>query len=166
MDGVYLTRSQAEAADVHVVGCARCRAFEERSALVRTAVRIRPAEQVPDLTGAIMDRVVRERPRAGRRRHAKRPGPWPTRRRRNRGTGTLLAAALIGALIGSLVVGGPWQGPASRSVAVAAVARSIRDAAPSIDAFQGTYRIDERGLSPDVPERHRAMDLALPAPPP
>ena len=56
MDGVYLTASQAEATDVHVGGCARCRAFEERSARVRTAVRIRPAEQVPvttSLTGDI-----------------------------------------------------------------------------------------------------------------
>ncbi|HVD67788.1 MAG TPA: zf-HC2 domain-containing protein, partial [Actinomycetota bacterium] len=66
MDGVYLTASQAKATDVHVGGCARCRAFEERSARVRTAVRIRPAEQVPDLTAAIMDRVVREGSRAGR----------------------------------------------------------------------------------------------------
>jgi hypothetical protein len=164
MDGVYLTSSQAEATDVHVGGCARCRAFEERSARVRTAVRIRPAEQVPDLTAAIMDRVVRERSRAGRGRHADRPGSWPLRRRRSRGRGTLLAAALVGALIGSFLVGGPWQGPASRSVAVAAVARSIRDAAPSIDAFQGSYRIDERGLSPDVPERHLEMDVAFLAP--
>src|SRR5207244_1992693 len=113
MDGVYLTASQAEATDVHVVGCVRCRAFEERSARVRTAVRIRPAEQVPDLTGAIMNRGVRERPRAGRGGQAKRPGSWPARRRRNRGTRTLVAAAPGGALTGSVVAGGPGKGAAS-----------------------------------------------------
>jgi hypothetical protein len=164
MDGVYLTASQREATDVHLDGCARCRAFEDRSARVRTAVRIRPAERVPDLTGAIMDAVVRERSRPGRGRRAKRPISWATRPPRNRRRGTVLAAALAGALVGSLLVGGPWQGPASRPVAVAAVARSIRDSAPSIDAFQGTYRIEERGLSRDVPERHLEMDVAFLAP--
>jgi hypothetical protein len=161
MDGEYLTAAEVDGANRHTAGCAVCRSFEERSGRVRTAVRIRPAEAVPDLIGPIMAAIVRERIRPPRGRHA--VAPAPARPRRYRRPARMLAAALTGVLVGSVLVGGPWQRPAG-PIAAAAVARSIRDAAPSIEAFRGTYRIDEHGLSTDVPERHLEMEVAFLAP--
>ncbi|HEX6399485.1 MAG TPA: zf-HC2 domain-containing protein, partial [Actinomycetota bacterium] len=57
MDGEHVRSREAEAADAHLASCARCRAFADRSARVRSAVRIRPAETVPDLTERIMAAV-------------------------------------------------------------------------------------------------------------
>ena len=50
----------ASAVDEHVAGCPSCRAFEAGAARVRTAVRIRSAEPVPDLIATIMTRVAAE----------------------------------------------------------------------------------------------------------
>ena len=49
MDGDRVAARQAAAAVAHAETCTRCRTFSERSARIRSAVRIRAAEQVPDL---------------------------------------------------------------------------------------------------------------------
>lgn len=157
MDGEHLSSAQRAGVDAHVASCASCRTFEERSALVRTAVRIRPAERVPDLTEAIMAGVAREGAR-GARPLARRP-PSP---RWNRLV-PAIAAAIAGMLVGSLLVGGPWRG-GPPAASAASIARAIRQVAPSVEAFQGSYLIREHGLDPTVPDRQLQMDVAFLAP--
>ena len=74
------------------------------------------------------------------------------------------AAALVaGALIGSVIVGGPFRGDRA-AISAQAVVRGVRAAAPGLDSFQGTFEIVERGLSPEVPERRLQMRIAFLAP--
>jgi outer membrane lipoprotein-sorting protein len=159
MDGEPAGRF-ASAVDAHVAGCPSCRAFEAGAARVRTAVRIRPAEPVPDLVASIMARVTAE-PRSRRR---LRGPPALNRRARTRRLTPVLAATIAGLMAGSVVVGGPWQGPSNRPIAAAAVVLDVQQAAPSLDAFAGTFAITERGLSSSVPVRHLRMDVAFRAP--
>jgi hypothetical protein len=161
MDGAFVPRAEIRLAEVHARGCVACRAFARRSSTIRTAVRIQPAETVPDLTEPIMAAIARERAHPPRGRHMR---TRPHARGRFARMRPLLAATLAGAVIGSLVVGGPWQRPSTRPVAAAAVARGVREMARSVDAFHGRYRIVERGLSPELPERAFDMDLAFLAP--
>ena len=155
MDGEHLSSVQRDGVETHLAGCASCRTFEERSTRVRTAVRIRPAEQVPDLTEAIMAGVATEAAR-GARRLGRRPKP-------HRSLMPAIAAAIAGMLVGSLVVGGPWRdGPDIASAA--SIAHAIRQVAPSVDAFRASYVIDEHGLDPAVPDRQLQMDVAFLAP--
>ncbi len=159
MDGEPAGRSAA-AVDEHAAGCPSCKAFLAGSARVRTAVRIRPAEPVPDLVGPIMARVAAE-PRAPRR---LRRLPALARHHRARGLTPVVAAAIAGIMAGSVVVGGPWQGPSNRPIAAAAVVLDVQHAAPLLDAFAGTFAITERGFSASVPVRHLRMDVAFRAP--
>jgi hypothetical protein len=155
MDGAHLSSVQRDGVETHLAGCASCRTFEERSSRVRTAVRIRPAEQVPDLTEAIMAGVATEAARGARRR-GRRPRP-------HRSLLPAIAAAIAGMLVGSLVVGGPWRdGPDIASAA--SIAHAIRQVAPSVNAFRASYAIDEHGLDPAVPDRQLQMDVAFLAP--
>lgn len=164
MDGQHVRAREADAADAHVAACPRCRAFADRSARVRSAVRIRPAEMVPDLSEPIMAAVARERAlparSAGR---ADRAGP---RHRRSRpfALAPAVAAAIAGLVLGSVLVGGPWQRPADRRIAAAAVVREVRRAAPAVESFRGTYSIVERGYSHSLPERRFEMDVAFRTP--
>jgi hypothetical protein len=157
MDGAHLPASERGAVESHVAGCAACRSFADGSVRVRTAVRIRSAEAVPDLTDQIMARV------AG----APAPSAFTAVRRGRPVRGQrflpLVAAVVAGLLVGSTLVGGPW---ASRSQTATAseIVQAIRRAAPSIDAFQGSFQITERGLAPDVPVRELSMDVAFLAP--
>ena len=150
MDGAHVARRQAEIADAHVRSCGPCRTFEEQSARVRTAVRIRPAAEVPDLIGPIMRAVTAESEMR------------PTQRTGDRAS-QLIAAALVGVIVGSVLVGGPWD-RSTTSVAIASVVRGIRSVARSVESYSATYSIEEFGLSPQVPERRLQMDLAFLAP--
>lgn len=47
-----------EVVDVHVAGCAGCQAFADGTAVLNRAVRVRPAEEVPDLVSSILDSVA------------------------------------------------------------------------------------------------------------
>jgi hypothetical protein len=164
MDGERVTPREAEAATTHAAGCARCRTFADRSARVRSFVRIRPAEPVPDLVDGIMAAVATERARPAairtiRRAVLRRSSPHPTR-----WLAPTAAAAIAGLVAGSVLVGGPWRHPAGRPIAAAALVGEVRRAAPTIDAFQGVYTILERGFSPDVSERRFQMDVAFRSP--
>lgn len=169
MDGDRVAARQAAAAVAHAETCTRCRTFGERSARIRSAVRIRAAEPVPDLVEPIMAAVAQERvrprvPLVGERRV--RP-PRPTRRPRHRRRTTLApaaAAAVAGLVLGSVLVGGPWQSAEDRPIAAAAVVRNVRAVAPTLDVFQGTYTIHEFGLSREVPERLFDMEVAFRSP--
>jgi hypothetical protein len=169
MDGERVGARQAEAAAAHAEGCARCRAFAERSARIRSAVRIRAAERVPDLVEPIMAAVARERthpfiaPATDRGTSPRRMRRHP-RHRRPRPLAPAVAAALAGIVLGSVLVGGPWQGPANQPIAAATIVRSVRSIAPTLEAFHATYAIHEFGLSPSVPERRLEMEVAFRSP--
>jgi len=159
MDDAHLSSAERRAVEAHLATCANCATFERRALQVRTAVRIRAAEAVPDLTERIMAGV------AGVARGSARPARRSWRRRpvRARAVVPAIAAAIAGLLVGSLVVGGPWRSH-PRTAWASEIEQGIRRAAPSIDAFQGAYTITERGLSPQVPERTLTMDVAFLAP--
>ncbi|HEV8089404.1 MAG TPA: zf-HC2 domain-containing protein, partial [Actinomycetota bacterium] len=155
MDGAHLSSAERGAVDAHLATCADCAAFERRAVQVRAAVRIRAAEDVPDLTDRIMEAVGSARPvRLPRR---------PRRPIRPRALMPAVAAAIAGLLVGSLVVGGPWHAH-PRTAWASEIELGVRSAAPSVEAFQGSYTITERGLAPDVPERTLSMDVAFLAP--
>jgi negative regulator of sigma E activity len=166
MDGERVGARQAESAVAHAEGCARCKAFARRSGRIRSSVRIRAAEPVPDLVEPIMAAVARERIRPSTapvtvRRIASRRRP---RHRRPMALAPAVAAAIAGVIVGSVVVGGPWQRQANRPIAAATVVRNVRSTAPTLTAFHGTYSIHEFGLSPEVPERLLGMDVAFLSP--
>ncbi|MGZ4132686.1 MAG: zf-HC2 domain-containing protein, partial [Actinomycetota bacterium] len=76
LDGERAPERVGAAVDAHAATCARCRSFETRALRVRTSVRVRPAEPVPDLVGSIMTRVTAE---AGARPRRRAPAPGPRR---------------------------------------------------------------------------------------
>jgi hypothetical protein len=158
MDGERLPGRVTTAVDAHVEGCANCRTFAERASRVRTSVRIRPAERIPDLVDPIMAEVARSSP-AGRplRRHRAARRAWivaPT-----------AAALAVGLVAGSLVVGGPWRDhPASTSASAAEVITGVRVAARTVQAYHAVYTIIQRGLSAPVPERTLQAELWFSAP--
>jgi len=156
MDGAHLPSAERRAVQAHLATCPNCSAFERGALQVRTAVRIRAAEDVPDLTDRIMAAVARGSERPARRSFAQRPV-------RPRAAVPAIAAAIAGLLVGSLVVGGPWR-PHPQTAWASEIQNGVRAAAPSIDAFQGSYTITEHGLSPDVPDRTLTMDVAFLAP--
>jgi len=155
MDGAHLSSAERGAVEAHLATCADCAAFERRAVQVRAAVRIRAAEDVPDLTDRIMAAVGSARP--------VRPPRRPRRPIRPRALMPAVAAAIAGLLVGSLVVGGPWHAH-PRTAWASEIELGVRGAAPSVEAFQGSYTITERGLAPDVPERTLSMDVAFLAP--
>ena len=160
LDGERAPERVASAVEQHTATCHRCRAFEASALRLRTSVRVRLAEPVPDLVGAIMARVAAD-PAA----HP--PMPRTIRRpRADRGhrLTPVIAAAVAGLMAGSVVVGGPWQRSSTGPIAAAAVVADVQRAAPSLDAFEATFAITEHGLSPDVPERRLRMDVAFLAP--
>jgi hypothetical protein len=172
IDGEHISRAAAPAVDAHAATCPSCAAFLERSARVRAAVRIRPAEPVPDLIDPIMAAVAAEVDRTpGRRleperRATRRRDPRPRTRPRDL-IGThrrTVAAAVVGVIVGSLAMGGPWRSPDEQPIALAAVVANVRAAAGSLDAYSATYEITERGLSDEVPERRLEVDVAFLAP--
>jgi hypothetical protein len=166
MDGDRVAARQAAAAVAHAETCTRCRTFGERSARIRSAVRIRAAEPVPDLVEPIMAAVARERvrptvPLLDERRARRRR---PRHRRRPATLAPAAAAAVAGLVLGSVLVGGPWQSVEDRPIAAAAVVRNVRTVAPTLDAFHGAYTIHEFGLSREVPERLFDMEVAFRSP--
>jgi hypothetical protein len=103
-----------------------------------------------------------ERPRSGLR--VVRPAGSPRRSIFPR-LAPVAAALIVGALIGSLVVGGPWQRPGNgAALAATEVTEGISAAAARLDAYQATFVIDERHLSSEVPERHLTMRVSFAAP--
>lgn len=160
MDGERSSERLGSAVDAHAALCPRCHAFETRARGLRTAVRIRPAESVPDLIDPIMARVAAETRTPGRLRRIAAPGG----RTHPRLLRPVIAATVAGVMAGSVVVGGPWQRPSTRPIAAAAVVMAVQGTAPSLDAFSVTYAVTERGLSPEVPERRLRVDVAFLAP--
>jgi hypothetical protein len=163
LDGERSSDRVSAAVDDHTSSCPRCRAFEASALRLRTSVRVRPAEPVPDLVGSIMARVS-SADQAPARRRWRMPMPDARRSSGSRRLTPVVAAIIAGIMAGSVVVGGPWQRPATGPIAAAAVVMNVRERAPSLDAFAATFAVTEHGLSPDVPERRLRMDVEFLAP--
>jgi outer membrane lipoprotein-sorting protein len=162
IDGERLSSRQAVALEHHLASCAECRAFERGAYRLREAARFEIAPAVPDLVDEVMATVGTEAKPAGLR--VVRPTRLPRRRLLPR-LAPIGAALLIGVLIGSVIVGGPWQRSEHGSaLAAAEVADGISAAAAHLDAYQATFRIDEANLSPEVPERDLTMRVWFHAP--
>jgi Putative zinc-finger len=162
IDGDRLPSRQTVALEHHLESCAECRAFERGAYRLREAARFEVAPAVPDLVDEVMAAVRTEAEPAGLR--VVRPARLPRRRLLPR-LAPVASALLVGLLIGSLVVGGPWQRAEKGSaIAAAEVADGISAAAAHLDAYQATFRIDETNLSADVPERDLMMRVWFHAP--
>ena len=162
IDGEHLSSRQTVALEHHLESCAECRAFERGAYRLREAARFEVAPAVPDLVDEVMAAVRTGSRPAGLR--VVRPVRPPRRRLLPR-LAPVAAALLVGVLIGSVVVGGPWQRSETGSaLAAAEVADGISAAATHLDAYHAAFRIDERNLSPDVPERDLTMRVWFHAP--
>lgn len=145
-----LPASERSALEEHLEGCAECRALEARLRAVDSAVRLHPVGPVPNHTGDIMGRLASERPVVLRR---------AERFRRIRIAG-VAAAATIALLIGSSV---PWLREGNVASA-AEITGSVREAARSLESYQASYEIVERGWHPDVPVRRFQVEVAFSSP--
>jgi hypothetical protein len=167
LDGERIAPRALVALEHHLEGCAECRAFERGAYRLREAARFEVAPAIPDLVEPIMAAVEAE---SGARRpglRVVRPMRLPRRRSPLPRLAPAVAAVVVGALVGSLVVGGPWSedGP-DRTSALAAedVARGVADAARGLEAYAATFAITEHHLSPAVPERRLTMRVWFRAP--
>lgn len=140
----------AGSVDDHLVTCAACRAHEERLWRVRRAVRARPAESVPDLSGRILAQISEER----------RSLPRARRRERVRYAVVGAAASIAVLLAASL----PWSSRPPDSASAAAVVSGIRSAARSLDSYQATFAVEETGWLGSVPQRSFEIAIAYVAP--
>jgi predicted anti-sigma-YlaC factor YlaD len=138
LDGERAPERVGAAVDAHAATCARCRAFEAGALRVRTSVRVRPAEPVPDLVGSIMTRVTAEAAILPRRRTGE---PGRRRASRSRRLAPVLAATIAGVMAGSVVVGGPWQRSSNTPIAAAAVVAGVQATAPTLDSFAATFAV-------------------------
>ena len=162
IDGERLSSRSTAALEHHLESCAECRAFERGAYRLREAARFEVAPAVPDLVDEVMAAVGTQTRPTGLR--VVRPMRLPRRRVLPR-LAPLAAALLVGVLIGSLVVGGPWQRSETGSaLAAAEVADGISAAAVNLDAYRATFDVTERNLSPEVPERDLTMRVWFRAP--
>src|SRR2546423_13258923 len=159
MDGEHLSTRVEQPLDAHLETCSKCRAFASGAARLRTIVRIREAERIPDLVAPIMATIERERIRPTRRRIVaiRRSPP-------RRSSAPVAAALVVGIVAGSLAVGGLWQRDSTRPLAAADVIRGVQAAADGLTSYHASFAITEHGLAPDVPVRSLSMDVWFAAP--
>lgn len=159
MDGERLSHHAARALEHHLDTCAACRAFQAGAYRLREQARIGLAPAVPDLVQPIMAAVraetrpvARVRPlRAPRTREPLLPRLAPA-----------IAAAVVGVLVGSLAVGGPWG--AERRATAVDVTEGVARAAADLRAYRASFQIRERNFSPGVPLRELSMEVWFHAP--
>jgi hypothetical protein len=158
MDGERLLARQAEELEDHLAGCDDCSRFLAKAQHVRRSIRIRAAEDLPDLVEPIMAAVATQ-PRPRRPTPLRRSQP----RSRRSSLGPVAAALVVGLVAGSIAVGGPFRNPRSDGAAAADVVRGVRAAAKRLVAYQARFAIEERGM-PGVGTRTFSMDLAFGTP--
>lgn len=161
IDGERLSPRAEAALERHLASCASCAAFDRGAYRLREAARFELAPAVPDLVDDVMA-AVRAEPRPTRLRVVR-----PARGRRALVPRLVPAVAglLVGAIAGSLVVGGPWQDrPGGAALAAVEVTEGVAAAAVTLDAYQATFAIAERNLSADVRERDLTMRVWFEAP--
>jgi hypothetical protein len=197
MDGAPLSDTVLRAIDAHAATCATCTAFSRRAERIRAVVRIHEAEPVPDLVGPIMAAVALEpRPAPsdvsaapGERRRTPPPERRPERRengfpnppsrsprprtgpgrtqRRNLRPSSIAAAVIVGLVLGSVLVGGPWPhrgGRLPQPAQATDIGREVLQQATRLDDLQVRFSMVERNFAPDVPVRRFDMRVLLSAP--
>ncbi len=161
IDGERLSPRAETALEHHLASCATCAAFERGAYRLREAARFEVAPAVPDLVGDVMS-AVRAEPRHARLRVVR---PARSRRALLPRLAPAIAGLVVGAIAGSLVVGGPWQErPSDAALAAAEVTEGVASAAVDLDAYQATFAITERNLSTDVTHRELTMRVWFEAP--
>jgi Putative zinc-finger len=155
LDGERLAPRAEAALDRHLETCAECRAFERGVYRLRESARIALAPAVPDLVQPIMAAVRAEPRQVTGLRDVR---PRRTRRLMPR-LAPVAAALLVGAIAGSLVVGGPWERDGGSALAASDVTDGIAAAAVHLDAYQATFAIRETHLSAEVPVRDLTMSV-------
>jgi Putative zinc-finger len=147
--------------DAHLAGCASCRAFEARARRLRVLTRLSPAEPVPDLVPAIMERVREEA--AGR---ARKPARWRLPRPAIRpALGRAAVAFAAGALVGALVVAGLPGVRRGVSPALATeIPGRVTAASTEVTAYRAALDVVERHFHPRVPVRRFEARVAFAAP--
>jgi Putative zinc-finger len=164
IDGERPSMRESASLEEHLETCAECRAFERGAYRLREAARFEVAPAVPDLVDQVMTAVGAEVEHPRSRLRVVRPAGSPRRSILPR-LAPVAAALVVGALIGSLVVGGPWQRPETGSaLAATEVTEGISAAAARLDAYRATFAIEERHLSPEMPERRLTMRVSFEAP--
>lgn len=169
MDGEHLAPRMTAALDQHLAGCANCRAFERAAFRVREQVRFGLAPTIPDLVEPIMTAIERESDRRpsvhSRLRVVRSPRELRRRRRLIATIAPAVAALLVGAIAGSLLVGGPFREPGGHAaVAAATVTRGVASAASELSAYQASFQITEYHFATDVPVRELSMNVWFEAP--
>lgn len=121
----------------HQQSCGACRAFAEQMAVVRQRLRIQPVDDVPDVTGAVRDRLAAHQHR--QRLTAIATTDW-----------LRVAAVFIAAfLVAAVVVGQLAPAP----VLAENLGERILAAQSDVSAMSADVRVVERGWHPAVPER-------------
>ena len=139
------------ALDDHLATCADCRRYEQELRAVRRALRLAPAEAVPDLGPRIMARVRHERVAVGKR------AEWRARIR----TAAIAAAATAALLLGT---GAPWMDRPADVARAGEIVAGVRAAARSLSTYRAIYRISESGWHERVGERHMVARVWFEAP--
>ncbi|HEX6330890.1 MAG TPA: zf-HC2 domain-containing protein [Actinomycetota bacterium] len=167
LDGERLSSRQTVALERHLETCAECRAFERGAWRLRESARFEVAPAVPDLVEPIMAAVEGESRQTRPGLRVARPMRLPRRLMFPR-LAPVIAAALAGVLVGSLVVGGPWSDdevpPGRAALAAEHVSRGVAAAAGGFTAYHAEFTITERNLSDEVRERELSMRVWFRAP--
>lgn len=137
--------------DEHLATCSACRRHEASLRRVRSALRVQPAESVPDLTSAIMEKVSSEGPRARRR------DDWRSGLR----IASISAAAAALLLLGASL---PFGDDPTESAEAREIAEEVRAAAQELDTYRASFSILERGWDEDVPIRRFVARVWFDAP--
>jgi hypothetical protein len=166
MDGEHLSPREVAALDQHLARCSACSSFEKGTWRLREQARFQVAVPVPDLVEDIMAAVATAPRPTQTRARVFRPQPrQPWFPRLARTLAPAMAALVVGVLVGSLAVGGPWQRPSNAPSASADdVTRGVQAAAANLTAYHATFQITELNFAPDVPVRQLSMDVWFQAP--
>jgi outer membrane lipoprotein-sorting protein len=150
LDGEIDPRT-ARTLDEHLSTCAACRAEEDSLRRARAALRVQPAEPVPDLTGSIMEKVSSEGPRDRRR------DDWRSGVR----VASLAAAAAALLLVSTSL---PFGDDPSDSAEAGEIAREVRAAAQELNTYRASFSIIERGWHPEADLRRFSARVWFDAP--
>lgn len=166
---ILSARMDAPAADLrlpgdvadHVATCDACRRFQETAAAVRRSLRLQPADEAPDLAGAVLTALRSDGEDATAGAPAPAPGtgeePVPRWPLLAQAAAVFLVAAVVGAAVAVAVVAPP-------PVTAQELPERIVAAQADLTALEATVEVVERGWHADVPVRTYAGTLSYRAP--